>query len=234
MNRFGWMAVAAVLTVLAACGGDRNSVAPRVATALRFISMPAFTPAGDAFTPTPIVEAIDANGARVPTYADTVTLTLDSAGAAVALGGTVGLPAVAGVAHFADLSVTRTGFLYTLIASAPGLVPDTTPQFTIIAAAGYRLLFVSEPGYASGGTPFVTQPSVVVLDSFSNQSPVTASVTLTLLGGPGALHGTRIVTATLGLAPFANLYVDSLGVGYRLLATAPGLLPDTSGAFTVF
>lgn len=230
--RFSGVALAAALTILAGCdGGDTG---PRVPAALRFVSVPKLTAAGSVLTPLPAVEVVDAKGARVTDYADSVRLALDSAGFAVALGGTLTVAAVHGVAHFGDLVITQTGAEYTLTASAPGLPSVTSTQFPVQGAAGYRLLFHTAPSYASAGVPFVIQPTIVVLDVYGNQSPVTATVTLTLLGGPGALHGTRLSTATLGLAPFAGLYVDSVGAGYRLIGTSPGLLPDTSNAFDVF
>ncbi|HKA58962.1 MAG TPA: hypothetical protein VKD28_10140, partial [Gemmatimonadales bacterium] len=51
--------------------------------------------------------------------------------------------------------------------------------------------------------------------------------------GGGTLSGTKTANASAGVATFSTLSIDKAGTGYRLAATAAGLAPDTSSAFSI-
>jgi len=60
-----------------------------------------------------------------------------------------------------------------------------------------------------------------------------ASVALTLLGGPGTLGGTTTRNAVAGVATFADLTISNSGAGYQLVAASGTLAKDTTAAFLV-
>jgi hypothetical protein len=83
--------------------------------------------------------------------------------------------------------------------------------------------------------PAAASIQVEVVDGAGNRvTSSNASITIALGSsvGLGALHGTTTVTATAGVATFANLSIDAPGT-YTLRATSPGLTAATSDAFRV-
>ena len=76
--------------------------------------------------------------------------------------------------------------------------------------------------------------AVEVIDGAGERVDSAAPVSLSFAtaGGLGALRGTTTVTAVAGLAAFGDLNVDAPGT-YRLLASADGLQPVASAAFTI-
>jgi N-acetylneuraminic acid mutarotase len=87
-------------------------------------------------------------------------------------------------------------------------------------------------------TQYVQPTTVVIQDSLGRTvTGATDSITLNLAPGTGtpgaALVGTVTLPAFGGVALFAHIVIDSAGTGYRLIATAPGLASDTTGAFSV-
>ena len=83
--------------------------------------------------------------------------------------------------------------------------------------------------------PSAPTVQVEVVDSAGNRvTSSTASITMAL--GPsvglGALHGTVTVSASGGVASFANLSIDAPG-SYTLRASSPGLTAATSGTFRI-
>jgi hypothetical protein len=116
---------------------------------------------------------------------------------------------------------------------------------TTTVAGGCALRFVSgrQPAAARVGetiSSLAYQPAgpsvqVEVVDGSGNRfTSATASITMTL--GPsvglGALHGTVTVSASAGVASFANLSIDKPGT-YTLRASSAGLASATSNAFRV-
>jgi len=59
------------------------------------------------------------------------------------------------------------------------------------------------------------------------------TVAIAVNAGGGTLAGTKTVAASAGVATFSTLSIDKAGTGYRLAATASGLAPDTSSAFSI-
>ncbi len=79
--------------------------------------------------------------------------------------------------------------------------------------------------------------SVRSTDVDGNPVSVTGDVTIAITAGTGtpsaALHGTLIRPMVNGLATFDDLAIDSIGYGYTLTATLPGLKPAVSIPFAV-
>lgn len=109
--------------------------------------------------------------------------------------------------------------------------------FDVRGGSADRVEFVVQPGAGSAGSTLLGPPTVSVRDSQGNI--VTESVPISVALDPQAnptgatLGGTLTRTSAGGLAVFDDLRVSLPGQGYRLVASAPGLLPATSAPFTV-
>jgi hypothetical protein len=112
-------------TVAGACS-LHFATQPQDARVGEHISGADFVPSG----PPVQVEVVDGSGARVTSSGVTVTMSLTGGSASARLSGTASVPAVGGVASFADLSVDTAG-TYRLQASSPGLQSAASDQFVV-------------------------------------------------------------------------------------------------------
>ncbi len=140
-----------VFGIVAACSSGGGSAGPTaVARELDFSVAPGAPFTGATITPAVKVEVRDTDGTKVTTSSASVTLTLIGAGS---LGGTATRNAAAGVATFADLTVSPAG-TYQLVAASGALAKDTTAPFVVTdppPAPDSIEVFV---GNASGGIVF--------------------------------------------------------------------------------
>ena len=103
-------------------------------------------------------------------------------------------------------------------------------------SAATKLAFTVQPTNAAGAQPITPAVQVAVQDAVGNTvSAATNAVTVTLGSNPGGgtLGGTMTVSASQGIATFADLRIDRPGSGYTLLASAAGLSGATSTPFAV-
>lgn len=98
---------------------------------LAFVGQPGTTFIGLPVSVT--VEAQDALGARATGFSGTVTLALGNNPSGATLGGTLSVPAVAGVATVSGMDLDRAGVGYTLTGSASGLTSATSASFDVTA-----------------------------------------------------------------------------------------------------
>ena len=120
-----------------------------------------------------------------------------------------------------------------LLVSVSSCSTDTGPQSAGLPA---KLSFSQQPTNAVKDTAFVSPIKVQLLDqNGSLVTTATDNVTLALGVNPKNAHvtGTLTVAAAGGVATFAGLKLDSVGTGYRLVATSGALPADTSAAFAV-
>lgn len=100
----------------------------------------------------------------------------------------------------------------------------------------FKLAFLEAPAGGVAGVPIATIRVAVRDGEGRSADAVDATVTLQLVGVPGAtLSGQRTVPVVNGTAVFRGLTVDRPGT-YRLIAVpsgAAGIAPDTSGAITL-
>ena len=103
-----------------------------------------------------------------------------------------------------------------------------------------KLVFSTQPGGASGGTAFSTQPVVTVEDAAGN--PVTTdSSTVTIgiapgsptSGGPGTPSACTSTGEKNGVFTFSGCTINTAGTGYQLIATDGQLASATSVPFAV-
>ena len=146
------------------------------------------------------------------------------------------------VINYGNVTAPTSAAAYTFTtqtANANGTLTSlaSSPVVTVNAAAANRLSFSAAPGNSAAGTPFSTQPVVVVQDQYGNTvSGSTASITLAIQTNPGG--GTLTCTANpkaavSGTATFAGCSINKVGSGYRLSAAAAGLTGATTGTFDI-
>lgn len=186
-------------------------------------------------TPFPVsVRAADAQGVTVPSFTGVVSLTVGSNPGGISF--TSNVTAVAGVATFVGLTITKAAAGYTLVASSGGLAPATTNPFDVIAGVPAQLAFAVGPPPTVAAMPIAPPLQVAVQDAFGNFVP-TASKTVTMSFGsnPGSatLGGTLVQATVAGVATFGDLTINKSGTGFTLLASSPGLSNVLSGAFNV-
>jgi hypothetical protein len=238
--------LSATSTGLTTATSNTFNTTPGSATQLIFTTQPS-TPdtAGTAFGTQPRVSVEDANGNVVTTDGtDAVTLAITNgtgtAGATLTCT-TNPVTVVSGVATFAGCNINLAGSGYTLTATSGSLTSAVSTAITINHGTATKLVFTTQPdGAATGGTAFPTQPVVTVEDAFGNTvnngTGSNASITLAIGTNPsgGTLTCTNnTVTASAGVATFANCRIDKAGNGYTLTASASGLTGATSNAFNV-
>ncbi len=202
--------------------------------------------------PSPIVSSIgftadvsveDVHGNVVTSSVLPVGLTFGTnAGPGGSLSGTASVNAVAGVAHFANLSVDKVGTGYTLVANnaALGTAGNAlSSAFNVTVGAATRLAFITQPSPTTAtASASAFTVAVAVQDVGGNTvSSSNASITLAFFTNPGGL-GTLFgaggaVTATSGIATFSNVSIDKAATGYVLSATAPNLTLGKSAAFDI-
>lgn len=207
---------------------------------LVFTTEPVGVTAGATFTPAVQVTIVDAIGNPVTSATDAVTLAIRSGTGAVGatLAGTLTVAPVNGVASFSNLSIASAAAGYQLVATAAGLVADTTAPFTVAPGAPVRLDITVEPTSRTAGSPITPAVQVTVRDALGNVAGgAPTDITVLVLPGSGApgatLAGTTTITAPDGVATFPDLNIDRAATGYRLVVTAAGIAPDTSGGFAI-
>jgi photosystem II stability/assembly factor-like uncharacterized protein len=225
------LAALALLLFTAACGGGSGS--GPAGGALAFTAEPASSSAVAPLSPVVTVELRGADGVRLAGATSSVTLGLAPAGGAI-LTGTTTRAAVAGVATFPDLVVSRAGSGYQLIASAAGYTDATSAAFTVAAGPAAALAVVSHPGDGRTGVPLVPALQVSVKDAAGNPVEDGAQVTASLVpgGAGGPLTGTAAVSTASGLATFPDLAVGGAGA-HALRAAVTGGPSVTTATFTL-
>lgn len=199
-----------------------NISAAAVAT-IAFVAQPQNTVAGASIAPVSM-QLLDGNGNVVPTNA-AVTLTLTGGPGGVSLVTPATANAVNGVATFSNLSITRKGSAYQLVATASGK-QGTSAAFDIWAAAPAsitKLAGDSQPAIAGRTLP--TAPSVQVSDAYGNT--VDTTMVTFAANSSGSVAGGSQRTNANGVAT-----VDSWTVGVMGPNTLTATAGSVSTAFT--
>jgi hypothetical protein len=177
----------------------------------------------------------DAGGNLVTTATNQVSVALGANPGGGTLSGTTTVNAVGGLATFDDLTLDKAGVGYTLVFTSPGLIGQTSDTFNITPAAASQLVFTVQPTNTAAGATITPAVEVTARDAFGNVATgFTGNVTLTIGSNPGGgtLGGTTTVAAAAGVASFATLSINNVGVGYTLVAGSGGLT-GTSAIFDV-
>ena len=193
---------------------------------LAFYTQPGGALSGQDLSPQPVVEVLDNAGHVVTSDASQVVLTLN-AGNGASLSNSCTGGEHYGVVQFTGCSVNLDG-TYTITAtdsSLPG-VQVTSSFFMVSLGPPSQLLFTQQPGNASGGTAFGTQPKLTLEDAGGNVVTTdTSTVNLAITNGTGTsgatLSGCAQTGEAAGVISFAGCKIDksSSGNGYTLTAT---------------
>ena len=210
-------------------------VAPGAATQLVFTVQPGPATAGVAITPAVQVTARDAQG-NTAAFTGSVTVAIGSNPGGGTLSGTTTVAAVAGVATFASLSVSKSGSGYTLTAAASPLSGATSTAFVVAAGAATQLVFTVQPSNVTAGASIAPAVQLTARDAQGNTATgFTGDVTVAMGANPGGgtLTGTTTVAAANGVATLSGLSINKAGTGYTLTGAASGLAGATSAGFNV-
>ncbi|MBL7714465.1 MAG: Ig-like domain-containing protein [Bdellovibrionales bacterium] len=123
----------------------------------------------------------------------------------------------------------------TITASIGGTAIFSSWTFTVGVGPPAQLAFTTQPSASTqSATAFASQPVIELRDLAGNLcTTATNNVTLAIgnnAGTPaGVLSGTTTVAAVGGIATFAGLSIDKIGVGYTLRASS-GAIPTSDSA----
>jgi hypothetical protein len=170
-----------------------------VPTHLAFIQQPTSTVLGSAMTPTLVASTVDQFGNVSATSTNQIiTLALANNPSGATLTGTTSGNAKNAPVAYANLQVSKAGFGYTLVASAPGFASVTSSSFNVT-------------GTGATTTSLTSSGAAVVGKS------VTFTATVTGTGSPSGTVTFKDGPTTLGTAPVsgthATLITSSLSVG---------------------
>lgn len=196
---------------------------------------PVSATAGAAMTPALRVEAQDASGNLLGSFAGTVTVALGANPATATLGGTLAVSAVDGIATFGDITVDRAGTALTLVASS-GALADTSAAFNVVSSSAQQLEINAIPASVVAGSTIAPTVTVTLRDAFGNiATGFAGNVTLALAtNAAGAtLLGTTTEVVVNGVATFNDLRIARSGTALVLVASASGLADETSAPFNV-
>ncbi len=232
-NTDGPQSVIATDTVDTSITGSANTEVT-LAVGVGFTVQPSNTAAGASIAAVK-VSLIDAAGNPVTKGSNSISIAFGNNPTGTTLGGTTTVAAVNGVATFSNLSITKVGTGYTLIASSSGLTSATSSAFNITPAAAAKLVFSTQPANGTAGATFTPAVKVAIQDTYGNATSSTASVTLALGANPagGTLGGTTTVAAVSGTASFSTLSITKAGTGYTLSASSGTLSGATSSTFAI-
>jgi uncharacterized protein (TIGR03382 family) len=203
---------------------------------LFFTVQPSTTVSGAAISPAVQVTVRDSLGNVATSFTGNVSVAIFANPGNATLSGTATVAAVAGIASFSTLSLDKVGSGYTLIATGTGLQSTISTTFNITPANAATLHFTVQPGDVVAGVAHVPSIQVTARDPAGNQATgFTGMVTLGIGNNPGGatLSGTLTQSAVSGVATFAGISLDKVGVGYTLTAASTGLPTATSGTFRV-
>jgi hypothetical protein len=204
------------------------------ASQLAFTVSPEGATGGTAFTIQPVVAVEDAGGNTVTTDASTPTLSITSGtptgGGSGALSGCT--PSTRqGVTTYTgcSINIARTGYELHAVDGTFAAADSSTFDVTIGQAS--QLVFTVQPGNATAGSAFGTQPVVTIEDAGGNTVPTdTISVTMAIASGAGVISGCS-ETTTAGVAIFSGCSINRAGP-FRLRA-GEGVDSELSDQFTV-
>ncbi len=237
----------ATATGLAAATSTPFAMTVGAAAKLIFDKQPNGGAAAKAWTAQPVIKIVDAAGSVVATgTAATLNVTLaitastGTSGAALTCTGGLSKKAASGVASFSGCAIDKAGADYTLTATATGLTSATSDKFTVTAGAPAKLLWTTQPGGGTTGSPWTAQPVLTIQDAGGTTvTTSTASVTLSITSGTGATGAKLTCTGSLskaavaGVVTFAGCAIDTAGTGYTLTAKMTGVTSDPSTAFAI-
>src|ERR1035437_7086699 len=180
-----------------------RSLAP---TKLTVTAQPANATAGATLATVTIV-AQTAVGDPASAFTGAVTLTLAGGTSGATLGGTTTVDAVGGVGRFSNLTVSRSGTSYSLVASSSGLTNATTNSFDI--AAGPLATITVTPNPVSLNVNLTQQFTAIGKDASGNVVALTP--VWSVAAGGGTISSSGLFVAGTVIGTFANTVTATSG-----------------------
>jgi hypothetical protein len=194
------------------------TVSPGTPSQLVWTQQPSSITAGATMSPAVKVTVQDGQGNTVTSFAGSISLALSQAGAT--LGGTTSVNASGGVATFGNLTVTKAGTGYTLVATGASLASSASTPFNVTAGPAAKIAIVAGNNQtAPEERPTPIRPSVRVTDAYGN-GVAGVTVTFAVVNHHGTVTGALQVTDATGTATVGSWSMED-GTSY-LLATATG------------
>ena len=193
------------------------------ASTLAFYTQPGGATSGQNLSPQPVVEVLDAGGNVVTTDLSQVVLTLNATNGASLSSSCTGSENF-GIVTFTGCNVKLDG-TYTITATDSSLtgVQVTSNPFTVSVGPASQIQFTQQPGNATGGTAFGTQPKLTVEDAGGNAVTTdTSTANLAITNGTGTSGATLSgcsQSEAAGVISFAGCNINKSGNGYTLTAT---------------
>jgi hypothetical protein len=228
--------VAGAIVALGGCAAEDVAVPPPPVDRLVFRAAPEQTVAGVAFDPAVQVFVLREDGALDESSTLSVSLRASSGSAADTLRGITSVAAVAGVATFPAVSLSRVSEDVRLFARAAGLTGAESGPIRVVAGAATQLVFLTQPDSAIAGQPLpalrIQLRDVAGNRVVSGDGPVTVAVS----SGPAGASITGTITADLvsGEALLDDVRLPRAGTGYTLTASLIGSAGVRSPVTRVF
>jgi hypothetical protein len=222
----------ALLVLWASLGGcnvdklvssESDAPQPGVAAALEFTQLPSVVTAGASISPAPEVTVRDGFGEIVTTFNGEITLELAANPGNATLSGNTTRAAVAGVARFPQLSISRPGEGYRLSAAAPDLKRTTTPGFNVLVRPGFTLAAASGDGQSDTVAARLPKPYVVRVLNSIGEPVAGATVQWSVTSGDGSVSAASSITNSDGLATTVHT-LGRTASAQRVTATLSGLV----------
>ncbi len=210
-------------------------------TQLIFNTSPSNSIAGSPFSDQPVVWIEDKSGLDTCAGASALTLSITpGTGTSGATLSQCSASVFGGVVTFDNCLINTIGTNYTLTASDGSLPSIYSSAFNVNAGAPAQLVFTTQPGGGTGGTPWSTPNNPVVTVEDANGNPIaTDNSTITLAigsnpssGGTGALSGCAQTGETSGVVTFSPCSINTAAAGYTLIASN-GSLSAISSIFSI-
>ena len=199
------------------------------------VSAPASATAGTPFSVT--ITAMDVSNQTVSNYVGTVHFVSSDTGSPVLPVDYSFVSGDSGTHTFTNGVTLKTTPSQSITVNDIADSSKTGTTSVAVAGAATKVVFSSQPGGGTGGTPWTNQPVVTIQDANGNTvTSSTATVTLAISANPGGgtlTCTTNPLAASSGVATFAGCTINKLGTGYTLIATATGLTSATSTSFNV-
>lgn len=242
IDKVGSYTLVASATGLTGATSNAFAVTAGTPVTLGFFTQPTGAVAGLALSTQPVVGLYDAGGNLVPGFAQTITLSFGTNPTSATLSGTATASVDAsGKASFSGLSIDKAGNGYTLVAKGNSISTTGVQSAPLsVTTVPTHLAFVTQPGGASGGSVFTTQPVVGLFDTGEHlvqgvAQTVTISIGANAVGGALSGATTVGVDPTTGKATFSGLSIDKAWGSYTLVASGSGVSTGgvASSAFAV-
>ena len=218
------------------------TISPAQAVKLLFSVQPSTAVAGATIAPSVQVAATDQFANTVASFADSITVAIDTNPGTGTLSGTRRVPATNGVASFPDLSIDRAGAGYTLAATTATLTSATSTRFTVGPAAPSATtstVMASPLSISSSNGSSAAMITVTVRDGLGNAVPgVTVTLGATGSGNDltqpaGPTNGAGVAQGSLS-ATISEVKIVSAKAGSLPLAATDTITvyPATGGALS--